>query len=272
MTGRKPVDTAARDVSRRDLLAMASTAGVGALAGCTNSLCSPYVQKQAQNTFQYGSQGTYEIKVCNDAVMFGVCSGEIVVEDDLPPGMTFVSASGNWTANATGGGGMVTASNDSYGDLDPGECVVLDLTVDVVSAGGFPATPPVQNCPTATIDGDPIPDFDNCVTHRFDDDTPTPTRTATDTATETPTATESPTPTDEPRPTESPTATDQMNPTETATESPTPTDEPRPTESPTPTDEPKPTESPTPTDEPKPTESPTPTQQNGTETRPDPDA
>ncbi len=238
----------------------AAAAGSVGLAGCGNfSSCDAGITKSTVAPFQYGSQGTYEIEIRNHAPMFGTCSGEIVVEDDLPPGISFVSASGNWTASVSGG--VVTATNDSYGSLGPGGTITLELTVDVAPASGFPATPPLENCATATLDGNEVgiaTPGDNCVSH-FGGATPTPTETPTPTPTEKATPTEPPTAT----PTESRTAT----PTARDTPSPTPTESPNatatrpPTATPTETPTATPTESPTPS--PTPTESP-----NGTVTRP----
>ena len=77
-----------------------------------------------------------------------------MVDDDLPRGITFVAASSGWTVATAGGGTMVTASNDTYGTLGPGECVTLERTVDVASAGSFPTSPPVEkratDAPTPT--------------------------------------------------------------------------------------------------------------------------
>lgn len=210
------------DLSRRAVLGTLTASSVG-LAGCTAGFeCDAGIEMTAQSPFQYGSQGTYEIRIYNGAAMFGSCSGEIAVEDPLPPGITFDSVNGNWTASVSGG--VVTATNDSYGGLSPGESVTLELTVDVASASGFPASPPVQNCATATLGGDPVgitaTDY-NCVTHEFSGQTqdPTPTDTPTDAPTDTPTDrptdTQTETPTD--TPTERPTDTSTARPTDTQT-------------------------------------------------------
>jgi hypothetical protein len=121
------------------------------MPGCPGpSGCSPSIEKRPQAPFQYGTRGTDEIESCNTAVMFGHCSGEIVVEDDRPLGITFVATGSGWTVATAGGGTMVTASNASYVTLGPGECVTLERTVDVASAGAFPTSPPVEYRATDT--------------------------------------------------------------------------------------------------------------------------
>ena len=240
-------------ISRRAVLS-AVTAGATGLAGCTGGGCDVGIEKTTQGTFQYGSQGTYEITIFNDTVMFGTCSGEIVVEDDLPPGITFDSVSGNWSANISGG--VLTATNNSYGSLGPQSSITLEVTVDIAPASGFPTSPPVTNCVTGTIGGEDIHPGDNCVTHEFGGqstptapETKTPTATASETPTESPTRT--PTETDTPRPT--PTETDTPRPTPTETDAPRPT----PTETRTATATESPTAEPTATPKETPTETPT---------------
>jgi len=74
-----------------------------------------------------------------------------------------------------------------HGTLGPGECVTLERTVDVASAGSFPTSPPVENratdAPTpttATPTDSPTP------AKAGETDTPTRTEASeTDTPTET---------------------------------------------------------------------------------------
>jgi hypothetical protein len=158
------------------------------MAGCSGpSGCSPSIEKRPQAPFQYGTRGTDVIEIWNTVVMFGHCSGGIVVDDDLPPGITFVAASSGLTVASAGGGTMVTASNDTYGTLGPGECVTLERTVDVASAGSFPTSPPVENCATGTPKPTKATPTDSPTpTKARETDTPTPTKAReTDTPTET---------------------------------------------------------------------------------------
>lgn len=254
------------DVSRRNLLAMATAAtGVG-LAGCTGPSTDCHLaitSKTIQDNFAWGGQGTYEITVCNDSMFFNCDGAPITIEDDLPAGFTFDSVAAPWTASAAGG--VVTATNDTYTELDPGACLTLELTVDVPAAGQFPGTPPVENCATGTYKDGPVAVRPgSCVTHGFEGPTPTPTASPTETPADPATPIDSPTPT-EGRPTATPT---EHRPTATPTETSTAT----PTDSPTATaTEGRPT--PTPTETSTPTETPTPTPREGrpTPTPTDPD-
>jgi len=120
------------------------------------------IDKVAATQFTYGEQESYEITVCNPTDQ--ACDGEITVTDDIPGGMSFVSASGSgWTASASGG--VVTATHPNNGALGPGGCLpTLTLTVDVVPAAQFPGgSDAVQNCAELVVDGAVV--AESCVTH-----------------------------------------------------------------------------------------------------------
>jgi len=129
--------------------------------------CTLTLSKDTAGEFHYGQQATYTVEVCNDGD--SECTGPLTIEDDLPDGISFVSASGNWTGTASGG--VVTATNDSYGGLDPGECLTLELVVQVAPADEFPGDPPdeVENCATLFHDGEQV--TEDCVTHDITHDT-----------------------------------------------------------------------------------------------------
>ena len=120
------------------------------------------IDKRAASQFTYGQQETYEIDVCNTAKQG--CDGRITVTDDLPDGISFVSASGSgWSASVSGG--VVTATHSNTGGLAPGDCLpTLTLTVDVLPAAQFPGgSDAVQNCAQLTVDGTLVDD--GCVSH-----------------------------------------------------------------------------------------------------------
>jgi len=120
------------------------------------------IEKVAATQFTYGQQESYEITVCNPTDQ--QCDSQITVTDDLPDGISFVSASGNgWSASASGG--VVTATHSNTGGLAPGGCLpTLTLTVDVVPAAQFPGgSDAVQNCAELIADGAVVDE--SCVTH-----------------------------------------------------------------------------------------------------------
>jgi uncharacterized repeat protein (TIGR01451 family) len=120
------------------------------------------IDKAAPSQFTYGDEGTYEIYVYNTTEQ--QCNSRVSVTDDLPDGMTFVSASGNgWTVSVNNG--VVTATHPNTGGLGPGDCLpTLALTVDVVPAAQFPGgSDGVQNCASLTVDGTVVDD--GCVYH-----------------------------------------------------------------------------------------------------------
>jgi uncharacterized repeat protein (TIGR01451 family) len=76
---------------------------------------------------------TFDIVVCNRGD--GNCDDSVTVTDELPPGVTFTSASGSgWTVSESGG--VVTATHQNSGGLAPGSCLpTLTLEVAVGSIG-----------------------------------------------------------------------------------------------------------------------------------------
>jgi uncharacterized repeat protein (TIGR01451 family) len=127
----------------------------------TADTCRLSLGKNTDGAFHYGGQATYTYEVCNE--QDEECTGPLTIEDDLPDGISFVSVSGNWTASVSGG--VVEATNSSYGGLAPGDCLTLDMTVQVAPAGQFPGDPPVEveNCASLRQFGELV--TEDCVTH-----------------------------------------------------------------------------------------------------------
>jgi len=120
------------------------------------------IEKTTGGQFKYGQQSTYEIDVC--MLQEQTCDGQITVTDDLPDGISFVSASGSgWSASASGG--TVTATHPNSGGLGAGQCLpTLVLTVEVVPANQFPGgSDGVQNCARLSADGTFVDE--DCVSH-----------------------------------------------------------------------------------------------------------
>ncbi len=118
------------------------------------------VEKVHMDDFVFGQNGMYSLTVTN--VGSGPTTGPIVVTDQLPPGITFVSASGaGWSCSAgavTPGGQTVTCSH--AGPLAPGNSLVLVLTVAIGTASDFPNGPLVKNCADVESTGDTNPQND----------------------------------------------------------------------------------------------------------------
>jgi uncharacterized repeat protein (TIGR01451 family) len=78
-----------------------------------------------------GETTTFDIVVCNEGD--GDCDEQVDITDELPNGVTFVSASGtDWTTSESGG--VVTATHSNSNGLPPGECLpTLTLEVEVGS-------------------------------------------------------------------------------------------------------------------------------------------
>jgi len=112
---------------------------------CGCPACDLAVEKRHEGQFAFGETGTYVIEVCNDGD--GECTRAAVVEDELPDGVSLVSATGaNWQTSAAGND--LTAIHPNPGGLAPGDCLP-PLTVDVELApiGQFPADQRVlRNC------------------------------------------------------------------------------------------------------------------------------
>jgi uncharacterized repeat protein (TIGR01451 family) len=126
--------------------------------GCTGLT----IEKEAATQFTYGEQEQYEITVCNPTAT--ACDGQVVVTDDLPGGISYVSHSGSgWSISVSGG--VVTATHPNNGALSPGGCLpTLTLTVAVVPAAQFPGgSDAVQNCAQLVVDGAVVDE--SCVTH-----------------------------------------------------------------------------------------------------------
>ena len=126
--------------------------------------CELLFQKDTRGEFHYGEQATYTFEVCSDPDLNDEeCTGELEIQDDLPDGISLVDVSGDWTATVSGG--VVTATNDSYGGLAPGECLTMEMTVEVANMDAFPGDPPseVTNC--AQLHHDGAQAAEDCVDH-----------------------------------------------------------------------------------------------------------
>ena len=84
-------------------------------------------KRHAGDTVSADSSTSFTIDVCNVSKV--ACDDPVTVVDDLPDGLTFVTATGSgWSYSESGG--TVTAEHDNAGGLDPGECLPT-LTVEV---------------------------------------------------------------------------------------------------------------------------------------------
>ncbi|MEZ4681203.1 MAG: SdrD B-like domain-containing protein [Caldilineaceae bacterium] len=114
------------------------------------------VAKVHMGEFVYGQSGAYSLTVTN--VGSGPTVGPITVTDQLPPGITYASASGaGWSCVAgpvLPGGQTVTCSH--AGPIPPGGNLVLVINVNVGPASAFPSDVDViKNCATVDTQGDP---------------------------------------------------------------------------------------------------------------------
>ena len=141
--------------NNRDCVVVGVTQPTGGCNGLT-------VGKTTANQFMYGQQGVYELTVCNPTD--APCDSRIVVTDDIPGGMSYVSHSGSgWNVSVSGG--VITATHPNNGGLAAGACLpTLTITVDVVPANQFPGgSDAVQNCADLVVDGAVVDQ--GCVTH-----------------------------------------------------------------------------------------------------------
>lgn len=112
------------------------------------------ITKQAVGDFTVGQNGTYTLSVTN-AASAGPAASPITVKDTLPPGLTFVTASGTgWSCSANGQEVSCTFTPTPNAPVGAGATLPpITLTVKVAA----PAFPQVTN--TATVDtpdeGDP---------------------------------------------------------------------------------------------------------------------
>lgn len=120
--------------------------------------CELSFEKSTGGTFHYGQEGTYVFEICNEGET--ECTGPLTVEDELPEGVSFVSAGGDWTGSASGG--IATMTLDSHGGIPPGGCITVEMTVDVGSPEELPGDE-IENCATLSHDGDTI--AEDCIVH-----------------------------------------------------------------------------------------------------------
>jgi len=107
------------------------------------------ISKEPVGDFVSGQTGTYQLTVTN--VGNGPAAGPITVTDDLGPGLTFVSATGNgWTCSGSGQSVTCTYS----GQLAAGQSLP-PITVTVSVPDNVDA---VSNCATVKVQGDSNPD------------------------------------------------------------------------------------------------------------------
>jgi uncharacterized repeat protein (TIGR01451 family) len=169
----------------------------------------------------------------------------LTVRDQLPTGLTFVSASD--------GGGLVSYDSATHEitwlltTLNPGASVTLSYTLRVDASGSF------RNAACADALDQLGMDAGQCARVTVIGAQPTPTLTPTSTVA--PTSTLTPTPTVTPQPPATATPTSSPQPPAT----PTPTSPPQPPATPTPTSPPQPPATATPTSPPQPPASATPT-------------
>ncbi|PSP27460.1 hypothetical protein BRC65_05715 [Halobacteriales archaeon QH_2_65_14] len=109
----------------------------------TEHPCELTLEKRVGWQFHYGQLASYVFEVCNDSEV--ACTGELAIEDDLPDGISVASVDSGWTTTASGG--VVELANDTA-SLDPGECLTVEMTVEVAPAADFPGDPThsVTNC------------------------------------------------------------------------------------------------------------------------------
>jgi uncharacterized repeat protein (TIGR01451 family) len=104
------------------------------------------ISKSHTGTFTVGQNGVYTIAVSNAAAAVAT-TGTIIVNDTLPPGLTFVSGVGSgWSCSAAGQAVQCTRSTP----IAPGGGSPITLTV-AVAAGALPS---VTNTATVTAAGD----------------------------------------------------------------------------------------------------------------------
>ncbi len=107
------------------------------------------ISKIHSGTFTVGQNGVYSIRVTNAGS--APTTGDLTVTDNLPAGLTFVSASGTgWTCSAAGA--VVTCVNPVILPAG-GAAPIITLTVAVDAA----AVPSVTNVATIATPGDAVP-------------------------------------------------------------------------------------------------------------------
>nr|WP_277876360.1 isopeptide-forming domain-containing fimbrial protein [Trichocoleus sp. FACHB-40] len=113
------------------------------------------IEKTHTGTFIVGKQGVYSLSVRNLPTS-GSTTGTVTVQDTLPAGLSFVSATGtNWSCSASG---QVVSCTYTGGIVAPGENLpAIALRVNVDSA----ATGNITNSATVTTPGDDPNDPDN---------------------------------------------------------------------------------------------------------------
>jgi uncharacterized repeat protein (TIGR01451 family) len=125
---------------------------------CCSGTCDLGIEKTYAEPFEFGGTGTYVLEVCNEGD--GDCNRAAEVHDELPPGVTFDSATGTgWNVTVTGSG-EVKATHPNQNGLAPGECLPpLEVHVDVAPLAEFPDGEAVANC-ADLITGGEHPDND----------------------------------------------------------------------------------------------------------------
>lgn len=113
------------------------------------------ISKTANGVFRVGQPATYTLTVSN--VGLGPTTGPITVVDNLPAGLTFVSATGpGWSCAAS----AQTVTCTHPGPLAPNASLSVSLTVLPTAA----AVPSVVNTATVSTPGDPNPGNDGTST------------------------------------------------------------------------------------------------------------
>ncbi|MCC6769990.1 MAG: DUF11 domain-containing protein [Gemmatimonadaceae bacterium] len=135
--------------------ATVQTPGDGNPGNNTSTIVTPVtlldvaIAKSHTGSFTVGQNGTYTLTVSNVGNV--ATTGPLTVTDNLPTGLTFVSASGTgWSCSATGP--VVTCGNPAT--FAPGATIpAITLTVGVSAA----AIPSVTNLVTVATPGDAVP-------------------------------------------------------------------------------------------------------------------
>jgi uncharacterized repeat protein (TIGR01451 family) len=115
------------------------------VGGGVNPVIALGIFKAHNGTFAAGSNGTYNVTVRNSGTI--ETSAPIIVTDNLPAGLTFISGAGaGWTCSATNGNQSVTCMN--AGPLAAGATsanLTLTVSIAATASGGLSNTATVDS-------------------------------------------------------------------------------------------------------------------------------
>jgi uncharacterized repeat protein (TIGR01451 family) len=121
------------------------------------------ITKRADGQFRYGENAVYWLEVKNQGT--GIAAAPITVQDELPPGLAFISAMGEgWSCAAR----YQMVACQYAGNVAPGAMVApIRLMVQVALYGAAPA-PVVRNCAAVQVTSD-VDESNNvtCISTRF---------------------------------------------------------------------------------------------------------